>query len=104
MKSIYEIVSKFKNGNERFNKSAITNSIIQQLSRGSDPICLIDTLCDMIDEQTLLMERLIINQGVPSILIKKEKCTCSSVVNISNLSYLLLEWIIFVANVCIYNK
>ena len=77
MKSIYEIVSKFKNGNERFNKSAITNSIIQQLSRGSDPICLIDTRCDMIDEQTLLMERLIINQGVPSILIKKEKCTCS---------------------------
>lgn len=43
-------IDKFQNGRERYSKSPTLNYVINSLSRGDDPITLIDQLIDMYDK------------------------------------------------------
>lgn len=43
-------ISKFKNGEERYNKSALVNKVINSLASGSNPYEIIDQLCQMNDD------------------------------------------------------
>lgn len=45
-----ELISKFKNGEERYLNSALFKNTIEYLLRGSDPLDLIDQLISMIED------------------------------------------------------
>ncbi len=49
-RSMRDFISKFKNGEERYNKSTTVNTAVRSLVNGIDPYVLIDRLCQMIDD------------------------------------------------------
>jgi len=58
-----ELISKFKNGEERYRNSALMNKCVQTLARDGDPIELIDQLVEFLDSQNKQLEEMIKNYG-----------------------------------------
>lgn len=58
-KSLTSILSRFKNGEERFRTDPLFNQIIQQLLRGKSPLELIDDLLEISEERIKLLENYI---------------------------------------------
>ena len=46
-----EFIAMFKNGKERYKTSATFNRVVQMLVRGCSPYEIIDSLCQMSDDQ-----------------------------------------------------
>lgn len=58
-RKIDRLVSKFKNGKERYHKSALFNTTIMSLAQGDDPLVLIDQLIEMTENVQKNMEEYI---------------------------------------------
>jgi hypothetical protein len=97
--SIKRILSKFRNGEERFNTSPLFRAVVSSLLRGSDPISLLDTLIERSDESLAAKisdhtERIIVNTPHPSIeyldpVNVVPKCRCKG---FFTCSYCLLKY------------
>ena len=55
-----EILSKFKNGKNRFRESALFNRVVQMLVRDADPIEIIDQLITITDDTQKAFEQYMI--------------------------------------------
>lgn len=51
------IVSKFKDGQDRYKKSALFNRVVQSLVRGADPMEMIDQLITITEDTQKAFER-----------------------------------------------
>jgi len=63
-----ECVARFKNGKERYQKSATFNRVVQSLVRGEDPYEVIDQLCQIADDQRNAFEQYIHRDTRPMII------------------------------------
>ena len=73
MEKIKELISKFPNGEERFQKSALFNNIIQHLANGADVYDVIDILIKNADIMTEKLTEAYQKMPLPKILIVDEK-------------------------------
>ena len=56
----YELIIRLRNG-KHYRDSVVLNKYINMLIRQRDPYVIIDQLCESLDEQSKLMENLIMN-------------------------------------------
>jgi hypothetical protein len=64
------LISQFKNGEERYRKSALVNQTINVLLMGVDPVSVIDNLISIIEVNQKSFEEYVINNPVPPRIIK----------------------------------
>lgn len=63
-----EIINKFKNGKERYQKSALFNTIVQMLVRGVDEYEIIDDLINVTQDSTNALEQYMYRDTRPMIM------------------------------------
>lgn len=66
------IISRFKDGHERFEKSATMNKVVNCLMRGYDHYKLMDELIYQSDTSSLLIEQLSLNKPPIPMMISKD--------------------------------
>lgn len=70
--TIIELLQKFENGEERFQKDALFNQCINMLVRGADPLKVLDEVLQ-IQSKTLKEYISHVNNGPPPIILLKNE-------------------------------
>ena len=60
---IVELVNKFDNGVERYNRSPLFNQVINSLARDADPLKIIDQLINVAEQSQNALEDHLIHQN-----------------------------------------
>lgn len=69
MKSRSEILSRFKEGQERYYKSPMLHCVVNMLTRDADPIEIIDMLVSANDEMVEVHKNYVLNDTRPAVYI-----------------------------------
>ena len=64
-----ECIARFKNGKEKYQKSALFNMIIQQLARGVDPYEVIEQLIQTTEDTQKAFEQYMYRDTRPTVML-----------------------------------
>lgn len=67
-----ELISKFKDGEDRYRNNSMFHQVVDALMHGQDPIALLDIVLQSVDTQTKAMTRMMEAYGSKKIFVTEE--------------------------------